>query len=114
MKIVNSELQILSDWFKVNKLSLNIKKTNYMLFGYRDIPLNDQINVSPFQITIENEQIAKVDSTKFLGVIVDKKLTWQQHISSISLKISKSLNILKRLKNKLPNKCLISLYYSLI
>src|ERR1700730_7827150 len=71
-------------------------------------------NETQFQITIENESITRVDSTKFLGVIVDQKLTWQQHIAYISLKISKSLNILKRLKYKLPKKCLISLYYSLV
>src|SRR3984893_16336859 len=71
-------------------------------------------NETQFQITIENESITRVDSTKFLGVIVDQKLTWQQHITYISLKISKSLNILRRLKYKLPKKCLISLYYSLI
>src|SRR5437899_2784548 len=35
MHIVNGELDILSDWFKANKLSLNIKKTNYMMFGYK-------------------------------------------------------------------------------
>ena len=71
-------------------------------------------NETQFQITIENESITRVDSTKFLGAIVDQKLTWQQHITYISLKISKSLNILRRLKYKLPKKCLISLYYSLI
>lgn len=114
MKIVNCELLILSDWFKANKLSLNIKKTNFMLFGYKDIPLIDQNNETAFEIIIENEKITKVDSTKFLGVIVDQKLTWHQHIAYISLKISKSLNILSRLKHKLPQKCLISLYYSLI
>src|SRR5579872_4641501 len=114
MKVVNSELTILSDWFKANKLSLNIKKTNFMLFGSRSIPLNDENSEIQFKITIENENIAQVDSTKFLGVIVDQKLNWQQHNVYISLKISKSLNILNMLKYIIQKKCLISLYYSLV
>src|SRR5579872_2249598 len=83
-----------------------------MLFGYKIIPLSNATNEAQFQITIEN--ITRVDSTNFLGVIVDQKLTWQQHITYISLKISKSLNIPRRLKYKLPKKCLISIHYSLI
>src|SRR5579872_5367806 len=85
-----------------------------MLFGSRSIPLYDENSEIQFKITIENENIARVDSTKFLGIIVDQKLNWQQHIAYISLKISKSLNIINRLKYKLPRKCLISLYYSLV
>ena len=85
-----------------------------MLFGSRSIPLNDENSEIQFKITIENENIAQVDSTQFLGVIVDQKLNWQKHIAYISLKISKSLNILNRVKYKLPKKSLISLYYSLV
>jgi len=59
-----------------------------MLFGYKIMPLSNATNETQFQIrpTIENESITRVDSTKFLGVIVDQKLTWQQHITYFNFK----------------------------
>ena len=39
MNTVNTELVILSDWFKANRLSLNIQKTNFMMFGYKKNPI---------------------------------------------------------------------------
>ena len=110
-RLVNTELLILSDWFKANRLSLNIQKTNYMLFGYKHIPKNNSRN---FNIKIDNIAISRVETTKFLGIIIDEKLKWQYHISYVALKLAKSLGILYRLKTKLPKSCLLTVYYSLI
>ena len=55
-----------------------------------------------------------MEFTKFLGVIIDHKFTWQRHINFIAIKISKALSVLSRLKYKLPKNCLLSLYYSLV
>ena len=114
MNTVNSELAILSDWFKANRLSLNVQKTNYIMFGYKNVPPSNGSQDLNFDIKIENVNILRVEFTKFLGVIIDFKLTWQRHINNIALKISKSLSILSRLRYKLPKNCLLSLYYSLI
>ena len=92
----------------VNELSLNIKKTKYMLFTLRKKPrsLDD--------IFIDHEPIEKVEHFKFLGVIIDAKLSWVDHIQFIKKKISKGLGILCMAKRvlKLPN--LLTLYYSFI
>ena len=109
---VNSELSILSDCFKANKLSLNVKKTNYIMFGYKRISKKD-LNVNN-HICIDSQKIEQVLSTKFLGVWVDSKLTWQQHIDHVSMKISKALYLLNRIKHKVPKSSLLSLYYSII
>jgi len=106
---VNLELNSLSDWFKANRLSINLKKTHFIYFGYKSIP-SDSEN----KLQIDQETIAEVDNTKFLGVFIDKKLTWVQHVNHTSLKIAKSLCVLSKLKYKLPKKCLLTLYYSLI
>ena len=59
--IMTSELQKLDVWFKVNKLSLNVSKTNYMVFGKtKGVPDNCHININD----VELEQVS---STKFLG-----------------------------------------------
>ena len=109
MNTVNTELTILSDWFMANMLSLNVQKTSFMMFGFKNFPKG--IN---FNIKIDNEMISRVEFTKFLGVIIDHKFTWQRHINFIAIKISKALSVLSRLKHKLPKNCLLSLYYSLV
>src|ERR1700730_12867913 len=114
MEIINGELAILADWFKANRLSLNICKTNYMMFGYKKIPISCNNIPMEFYLTIDNERIKQVEFTKFLGVIIDQKFTWQRHISYVSLKISKSLYALRQVKFKLPRKSLVALYYSII
>ena len=56
---VNNELSKLNEWFSINKLSLNVKKTNCMVFGKKHI--NETL-----KIRINNEDIVKVSETKFL------------------------------------------------
>src|SRR3984893_6694676 len=72
MQIVNDELDLLSDWFKANRLSLNVKKTNYMKFGYKKITNHCPTTKTYFCIKIDNFPITEVEYTKFLGVIIDK------------------------------------------
>jgi len=114
MNTINSELINLSDWFKANRLSLNIQKTSFIMFGYKKVPAIYNSHDFNLCIRIDNENISRVDYTKFLGVIIDNKLTWQRHVDYIALKISKSLSVLSRLKYKLPKSCLLTLYYCLV
>ena len=105
----NNELCNLADWFHANKLSVNIKKTNYMLFGSKRMP-----HASQFQVLLEGQVLQQATDTKFLGVIIDDKLKWNKHIDFIALKLSKRLGIIGRAKNKLPESILKVLYYTLI
>ena len=76
-KCINDELAQISQWLKVNTLSLNVKMTNYMLFTKsKNIPLK-------LNIVIDNESIGEVRTT-FLGVFIDNKLNWKDHITYIS------------------------------
>ena len=69
---LNSELSKVSSWFICNKLSLNIAKTNFMLFK----PSNSQnIRHNNFNIHIEGLPIIEKKATKFLGVIIDSSLS---------------------------------------
>ena len=65
--VLNSKLSKLSIWFKVNKLSLNLNKTNYMIFKLRP-PMYD------LDLMIDNVAIPRVATTKFLGIVKDEKL----------------------------------------
>ena len=83
-----------------------------MLFGYKKLTFDN--NASEIKLKIENQIITEVNQTKFLGVMIDQKFTWSHHITYISAKISKSLYILNRLRNKLNSESLLSIYYSLV
>ena len=107
---VNNELCSLSDWFKANKLSLNIKKTKYILFTNRIVDMA-ALNL---KINIDNVFLECVNHTKFLGVFIDKKLSWNEHINYISLKISRGLGILSRLRRLLPCDTLLVIYNTLV
>ena len=100
---VNNELSKLNEWFSINKLSLNVKKTNFMVFG------NKHINET-LKIRINNEDIVKVSETKFLGIYIDFRLNWKKHIQNISNKVSKCIAIIYRASRVLNETALIMLY----
>ena len=75
---VNNELQKISKWFKLNKLSLNIKQTSFIMFSNK----NKIINTEQFNILFDNIVIDEVHNTKFLGVIINSNLTMADHINS--------------------------------
>ena len=70
-------------WFAVNMLSLNINKTNYLIFGQRKYDKD-------VTISINNPNNTRVNVTKFLDIEIDEKLNWKMHIDSIKTKLSKS------------------------
>lgn len=109
--MLNGELKKVDRWFKANKLSLNLKKTNYILFdsNRRNVATNHD-----YLINIDGLIINRVESTKFLGVHLDEQLSWKQHIADISHKLAKNIGIISRIRHFLSKKILLSLYYSLI
>jgi hypothetical protein len=68
------ELDCLSEWFKANKLSLNLSKTNYIIFRSK----NKILPILNTGIKIDSKEITQVITTKFLGVYVDEHLTFFQ------------------------------------
>ena len=107
---INTELNNISDWLAINKLSLNVKKTKYMIFHSK------QRNVSHINLDlkINNHPIDRVKDFNFLGLTIDDTLSWKDHIQKISTKISRVIGVLNRLKKFLPSSILILLYNSLI
>ena len=108
--ILNAELEKVNSWFLANKLLINFSKTNYMIFK----PQNKRIDENLINVFIDNNHINKVTSVKFLGVRIDSKLLWKEHITDISLKISSITGVLNRLKSTLPLPVLLKLYNSMI
>ena len=89
VNMVNVELTKISEWFKLNKLSLNIKKTNYIIFRskYSKSDINATGNLNIF---IDNVKIEQVHETKFLGVIINSNLTWKITSKQYAIKLVKA------------------------
>ena len=96
-KMLNEELIKLNDWCRVDKLSINYKKSNFILFQPRQKRKTLKVNLKIDQTTIE-----RVKETMFLGVIIDEALSWKSHITNIARKISKSMGIIYRASIYLP------------
>ena len=103
---LNRELAKLGKWFAVNKLSLNLSKTTYMLFRNRPPDVD-------FNVFIENERINRVHVTKFLGICIDDKLNWKHHINTVRSKLSKVAAIIYRASCIINQDGIYMLYCSL-
>ena len=102
--ILNTELQKVHKWLQLNKLSLNVSKTKSMIFHTK------QKNIQKPILKIDNSEIEYVDNFNFLGIILDKHLSWKPHTDSISKKISKTIGIMTKLKHFLPPTTLKIIY----
>ena len=100
---------LLTSWVSCNGLALNIRKTNYMIFTKNRIHELDNFKPKISGIPIEHKTV-----TRFLGVLIDEKLTWKHHITAIKSKMSKYIGILYRLKNILPLTARKNIFHSFI
>ena len=92
---LEDDLTRLSDWFKANKLTMNIDKTVCVLFQKN--PNSEKIDIS-----IDNMSFSNAKEVKFLGMWLDENLSWSSHINKLILKISRNSNLIS--KNKMPER----------
>ncbi len=105
---INNELDKIREWLKVNKLSLNIKKTKYMIFHM------PQKRIKKLSLQIDCIKIDRVTDFNFLGLIINENLNWKMHVEKVANGISKTIGILNRLKHVLPLNIETTLYNSLV
>ena len=104
-------LRVAEKWFAHNKLTLNLKKTKFMLLGTRQ----RLAAFSNLDLILSNQHIEKVKTFKYLGVMLDEQLLWKEHIDYIASKVSQRIGFLRRsAKPVLPNETLKILCCSLI
>ena len=95
-------------FYRANGLVINLEKTHYMLFHRARIKTNSS------KISIRDNEISRVFSTKFLGIIIDDQLKWLEHIQYIKNKLSKSVGILCEVQKYLDQQTLHNLYYTFV
>ena len=107
--VLNNELLNIDVWLRCNKLSINVQKTNYVIFS----PSQRKVNHS-FSLSFGGQSLTQSNVTKFLGVYLDEHLTWKYHINFVCKQIAKSVGILSRTRFYLSCKTKPMLYYTLI
>ena len=94
---VNKELIKLYLWLNVSRLSLNIDKTNFIIFHPFNKPSKQNVTIK-----INKKALNEKECIKYLGVIIDSSLSWKHHILSLTKKISRSIGIMYKLRPFLP------------
>ena len=107
--VINKKLKKLDTWLIVNMLSLNITKTNFIVFHPYNKPLKQRITLKIHKMAI-SEKIY----IKYLGVMIDSSLTWNVYIDKISKTIARTLGLLYKIRPFVNMKILKMLYYSLV
>ena len=107
-RTMNKELEKLYEWLCINRLSLNISKTNFVIFSPPNKPK------IPVTIKINKEAIDETKYVKYLGILIDSELSFKYHIVELKKKISRAIGILYRLRPFVNTKLLTSVYYAII
>ena len=106
-KVVNCELVNVKNWLNSNKLFINHSKSNFLIFTKKRVKHR-------FSICLDNIEIKQAHHTKYLGVIINDKLDWKDHVSFLKSKLSRSSYIIWKLKPFVDRATLKSVYYSLV
>ena len=103
----NEELDKVNQWLQSNRISLNIDKTNSVIFH------PPQRKPQPVSLKITGRPVEQMTYVKYLGLIIDCHLNWKKHAHEVSKKISRGIGILSKLRHFVTNDFLTQLYYSL-
>ena len=107
--VVNTELKQVSKWLKLNKLSLNADKTQLIFFHSKQHILN----YDGISIKFDGNKLIPVDNIKYLGMYIDKFLSWDYHIQQLSKKLSRANGILSKLRHNAPIETCLQVYYAI-
>ena len=105
---MNKELQKLYEWLCINRLTLNISKTNFIIFHAINKPK------VPVTILINKIAIEETKYVKYLGILIDPQLSFKFHIDKLSKKVSRSIGILFKPRHFVATKILLNIYHAII
>ena len=105
--LVNQEINKVDEWLKNNKLTLNYKKSNYMIIG------SNHSKTNKFKLKSNHNTISQTNNVKYLGVFLDNQLSWQPHIDQTIKKLSRACGMIFKLRYYVPLSTLKLIYYSM-
>ena len=106
---LNTEPKATSEWLKANCLSLNVKKSQLLIFHSKF----KKVDITSFSIKLEGIKLIPSTYVKYLGFYIDENLSWGTHINELSKKLSRANGVLAKLRYFAPKKILFLAYYAI-
>ena len=107
-KLVNADLKHLVNWLNANKISLNVKKTDMVIFKSKQKELEGGL-----KIKLYGKRLYPTESVKYMGVKIDTNLTWQHHVNNLSIKLNRANALLFKIRKYVSLKILRSIYFAI-
>ncbi len=107
-KILNNELKLIFDWLCANRLSLNVAKTEFIVFRPPKRSLDKRI-----VLRLNDTKLFESSKIKYLGVLLDPTLSWNHHINELSKKLSRAIGMIFKIRYDCTQTVLLSHYFSL-
>ena len=92
-KFVNFDLKNLSNWLNANKISLNVSKTELIMFKPRMKKVDFDL-----KLKLNGKRLYPTKSVKYLGIKIDESLTWNEHINDIAIKLNRANAMLYKVR----------------
>ena len=106
---LNEDLKLIYTWLCANRLSLNVDKTEFIVFWPPRKKLDHR-----FTLKLNHKTLFESAKIKYLGMLLDQTLSWKNHIFELRKKLSRAVGILYKMKkSNCPKNILVSLYHSL-
>ena len=107
-KYVNLDLKNLTYWLNANRISLNVKKTELVIFKHQRKKID-----SPIKIKLIRKRLYPSKSVKYLGIKIDENLNWKQHIHDIAIKLNRANALLSIIRNYVNKLTLRTIYFAI-
>ena len=107
-KYVNLDMKSITDWLNANKISLNVQKTELVIFKHQR-----KKTYSEVKIKLSRKRLYPTDSLKYLGIRIDENLNWKHHVSDIAIKLNRANAVLFKIRNFVNVKTLKTIYYTI-
>ena len=107
-KLVNADLKHLVNWLNANKMSLNVKKTEMVIFKSKQKKFEGDL-----KIKLCGKRLYPTESVKYLGVKIDTNLSWQYHVNDLSIKLNRANALLSKIRKFVSLKILRSIYFAI-
>ena len=107
-KKVNFDLKGITDWLNANRISLNVNKTEFIIFHSPRKQVDYNINIK-----LNSKRLYPSTYIKYLGVLLDEHLSWKPHINELTKKLNRSNCMLSKIRHYVDKNTIRSLYFSL-
>ena len=107
-KKVNRDLTLIVEWVRANKLSLNTKKTEIIIFKPRNKMITKHLN-----FRLSSQKIKPTKQVTYLGVILQEHLHWNKYLSNLGKELSRSVGLLSNIRHYVSKHLLRTIYFSI-